>query len=96
MKKIEVGMLVEIVDYPGYVSGRNFIGRIGKVLGRCSIHRGCWNIEGMERDPEDDITLSFDPQALRPIDPPSEDRFQSCDEDFKQDLARWLSDGVKA
>lgn len=71
--KIEVGMMVEIVDdgTPG-VSGydRECIGRVGEVIGLYETHPDLgnrWEVSGA--DPED---RAWPESMLRPIQPPQE------------------------
>jgi len=61
--KIEVGMMVEIVDAEDFDVGREWIGHVGKVLRRDDANH--WIIDG--------VTICggcTNERALRPIEPP--------------------------
>lgn len=72
MAKIEVGMLVEIVQgkvTAGPNKGKDqshFIGHVGKVLRPCNTYLDCWIIEGAETTTMG-TTVSFQSKCLRPI-----------------------------
>jgi hypothetical protein len=91
MKKIEVGMMVEIVDHREFREGRQLIGHIGRVLRLCDIHPGNWLIEGAERDPADGVGISFPPRALRPI----EDDNASWDAEVWEQIG-WKPESIEA
>ncbi len=90
MSHIKVGMLVEIIDTSTFIRGRESIGHVGRVLsfwGRGSSGKDCWDISGT-----DTATVAFVTDCLRPINPDSE----PAEQDFQEDLKRWLGEKVTA
>lgn len=73
MKEIRVGMMVRVVDDPGWVddSMRWAIGKTARVLRPCGVIPGHWDLEGLERDPHDGLLMSFATAALEPYTPDS-------------------------
>ena len=92
MARIEVGMLVRVINA---TATPRHIGHVGKVLSKCDVYDGNFDIEGAENDDDGHLT-SFPEHYLEPINPPKEDRFEKCDEDFTEDLKLWLNAGVEA
>jgi len=88
---ISVGMLVRIIDHPSFINEESckYIGHIGIVIRECTYdnHPDYWDIEGIPAD-----MYGFGSEVLEPIKPDS----TPADEDFQEDLKRWLDKKVTA
>jgi len=72
-KRIEVGMLVRIVDNANMIHGRQYIGHIGKVIQQVKVFpEQHWYVDGAERD-RGGARLAFHHENLQPIDSESDD-----------------------
>lgn len=79
--KIEVGMMVEVMDHPKFVTGRQYLGKRGIVSKASWAYPDSWLIEGMSNYGH---TLSFAACHLRPIPQDSKTREteQPCEDYF--------------
>jgi len=90
--KIEVGMLVMIVDSADFINpfARVYIGHIGTVIGTWRSKRTPNKI-GCDISGTDTSRVAFCEEQLKPIPPP-----EAAEEDFQEDLKLWLNKEVTA
>jgi len=89
MSRIERGMVVRVL--PGHGEHANRLnGTISKTVSKAQRHNceTCGSHNAF--DLEDDQSHWYCECVLEPVNPPPEDRFQTCDQDFKEELSGYL------
>lgn len=79
MKKIEVGMLVEVVA--AHSDYQCWIGHVGKVLAKCDVYPDSWDIDGIVID---GAQVCAGTESLRPIDDNEDASWERIEE-----LTKW-------
>ncbi len=88
MSRIKVGMLVRIIPHPKItLDGQKYIGGVFEVIRESASGLPYWKLAGAT-DPGD---MWWAGTVLEPVD-----HDKPADEDFQEDLKRWLGEKVTA